>query len=108
MIGREPNQITSRRFANFFEAKSQEGAAQADEQKGDARKVNYNEKAAHELVQGLHALSGTTVLPEPHTTAGVLARAAMLSLWVRLGLGQKSDLGFPLWQAYCEPAARQS
>ena len=107
VIGREPNQIASRRFANFFNAKSQEGAAQADEQKGDAGKVSYNEKYAHELVQGLHALRGTTVLPEPHTTAGVLARAAMVSLWVRLGIGQKCDLDFPLWQTYCEPVARR-
>jgi hypothetical protein len=106
-VNQRSNQEVSGHLESLFERESMRAADRNADPESGKEKVDYYKKYAHELVRGLAALSGTSVLPDGHTTAGVLARGAMVSLWLRLGFGQKSEVDFPLWQAYCEPVARQ-
>ncbi len=67
----------------------------------------YFRESACELKEGLDAILHTKILPDSSTTAGVLARASLLSSMLRLTKVPEDTLSFPLWQVYCSPQAHQ-
>lgn len=102
IVDESANAATSKRFDRYIRDESLRGNSPVGEEGTGGAKVNYFAKSAQALSEGLVALQGTSILPESHTTAGVLSRGALISLWLRLQLGLKSDPSFPLWQVYCK------